>query len=65
MNARKFRALFIVAWLAMVLTAIGGGCQRERIVDVKTPVGNATVDKDKNTGDVGVKVDVKEERRDR
>jgi len=49
----------------VIASAIGSGCQRERVVEVKTPVGNATVDKDKNTGDVKVKVNVNDERRER
>jgi hypothetical protein len=34
-----------------------GGCRKERVVDVQTPVGDVQVDKDRLNGDVDVKVD--------
>ena len=36
-----------------------GGCRKERVVDVRTPIGDVQVDKDKLDGDVEVKVDTK------
>jgi hypothetical protein len=59
------RAIERTAGLGIGLLALGivvgtitlGGCRKERVVDVQTPVGDVQVDKDRLNGDVEVKVD--------
>lgn len=44
--------------LIMAIGATLGGCTKERVVEVDTPRGGVTVDRDKRDGSVDVNVDV-------
>ncbi len=47
----------IVVGTCLGLLALGGCERKERVVDVKTPIGDVKVDKNVDNGDVDVKVD--------
>ena len=63
MRATKLDKIFTAGGWVIAAIAILTGCERkERIIDIKTPLGNVKVDRNRASGDVDVDVNVTKEK---